>query len=108
MTELMRNMGYRDFKTMDGSPSRWSMQGRLIKAGSENPYNLQIFLNITSVDKVFVQVEIVRAPNQPQILVKRNLTAQEALELVRTLPYFPNEEPREGANIEGNNMGEDN
>jgi hypothetical protein len=92
MTELIRNLGYKDFKTIDANPSRWAMQGTLVKAGTDNPYNMQVFLNISGSDKVFVQVEIVHAPDKPQMLVKRNLTAIEALDLVRKLPYFPNEE----------------
>ena len=38
MTELMRVLVFHDFKTMDADPTRWAMQGGLIKAGQLNPH----------------------------------------------------------------------
>jgi hypothetical protein len=92
ITELIRAMGYREFKTVDANPSRWAMQGILVQAGTSNTYKMQVFLNIGGANNVYVQVEIVRLGDQPQTLVKGNFNATQALELVNKLPYFPHPE----------------
>lgn len=89
ITELLRNLVYRDFKTIETNPNRWSLQANLVKLGTGNPHRFQVFVNISSVDNVFVQVEIVRQPDRPIILQKGNYKALEVLEMVRNLPYFP-------------------
>ena len=91
MTELIREIGYRDFKTVDANPSRWAMQGTLVQAGI-NTYKMQVFLNITGASNVYVQVEIVRTGDQPQTLVKGNFDATQTLNLINKLPYFPRPE----------------
>ena len=95
VSELMRALVYRDFKTMNASPSRWSMQGTLVQADTNNTYKMQVFLNITGSDNVYVQVEIVHVGSQPQTLVKGNFNATQALELINKLPYFPRSEATE-------------
>ncbi|BAZ06652.1 hypothetical protein [Calothrix sp. NIES-3974] len=89
ITELLRHLVYRNFKTIETNPNRWSLQENLVKLGTGNPHRFQVFVNISSVDNVFVQVEIVRQPDRPIILQKGNYKALEALEMVRNLPYFP-------------------
>lgn len=89
ITELLRHLVYRNFKTIETNPNRWSLQENLVKLGTGNPHRFQVFVNISSVDNVFVQVEIVRQPDRPIILQKGNYKALEVLEMVRNLPYFP-------------------
>ncbi len=89
MTELMRVLVFHDFKTMDADPTRWSMQGGLIKTGQQNPHKIQAFVNIGGSNNIFVQIEIICIPENPTILVKGNFKAKEVLEMVRNLPYFP-------------------
>lgn len=89
MTELMRVMVFHDFKTMDADPTRWAMQGGLIKTGQRNPHKIQAFVNIGASDNIFVQIEIIRIPENPMILVKGNFKTTEVLEMIRNLPYFP-------------------
>ena len=98
VTELMRAIVYREFKTMDANPSRWAMQGTLVQAGTSDTYKMQVFLNVTGANNVYVQVEIVHAGSQPQTLVKGNFNATQALELVNKLPYFPRYEGMEAEN----------
>ncbi|MEB3182338.1 MAG: hypothetical protein VKL59_25370 [Nostocaceae cyanobacterium] len=98
MTELIRNLGYREFKTIDAAPSRWSMQGILVQAGTDKPYKMQAFVNIGGFDNIFIQVEIIRASAQPIILVNRKFNGLEALELIQKLPYFPRYEGMEAEN----------
>jgi hypothetical protein len=90
MTELIRNLGYHEFKTIEANPNRWSMQANLIKLGTANPHKIQIFINISGVDNVYTQVEVVRQPDRPIVLQKGNFKAIEVLEMLRNLPYFPN------------------
>ncbi|MDY6898586.1 MAG: hypothetical protein SWZ49_10995 [Cyanobacteriota bacterium] len=89
MTELMRVLAFHDFKTMDADPTRWSMQGNLIKSGQRNSHKIQAFVNISESDNAFVQFEIVSIPEKPQILVQGNFKTTEVLEMIRNLPYFP-------------------
>ena len=91
MTELIRNLGYHNFKTRNGDPNRWAMQGILIKAGKDNPYKMQVFLNIHEPNAVYVQAEIVRVPEKPIILIEGNFKPTEVLDMIRKLPYFPEE-----------------
>ena len=89
MTELMRVLVFHDFKTMDADPSRWAMQGGLIKLGQLNPHKIQAFVNIGRSNNIFVQIEIICIPENPMVLVKGNFQAKEVLEMIRNLPYFP-------------------
>lgn len=89
MTELMRALVHHDFKSMDANPVRWAMQGNLVKTGQQNPHKIQVFLNIRGASNVFIQVEIVRIPENPIILLQGNFPAKAALEMIRNLPYFP-------------------
>ncbi|MGB6295422.1 MAG: hypothetical protein WBF90_04455 [Rivularia sp. (in: cyanobacteria)] len=89
MTELMRVLVFHDFKTMDADPTRWAMQGGLIKIGQRNPHKIQAFVNISESDNAFVQFEIVSIPEKPKILVQGNFKTTEVLEMIRNLPYFP-------------------
>lgn len=90
MTELIRFLvGHPEFHTMNADPSRWAMQGILVQTGTDNPYKMQTFINIGGYDRVFVQIELVHAPDKPQTLVKKNFNAKETLDMVRRLPYFP-------------------
>lgn len=89
MTELMRVLVFHDFKTMDADPTRWAMQGGLIKAGKQNPHKIQAFVNIGESNNIFVQIEIICIPENPTILVKGNFKTTEVLEMIRNLPYFP-------------------
>lgn len=97
MTELIRSMSYREFKTIDANPSRWAMQGTLVQIGTST-HKMQVFLNITGANSVYVQVEIVRPDDQAQILVKGSFNATQALELINKLPYFPRYEGLEAGN----------
>lgn len=90
MTELIRNLGYRTFKTIEGNPNRWAMQADLVKSGTGNPYRIQIFVNINEIDNVYLQVEIVHKPEKTIVLQKGNFKALEVLNVLRSLPYFPN------------------
>lgn len=92
MTELIRTICYRDFKTMDANPNRWALQETLVQADATNTYKMQVFLNITGASNVYVQVEIVRVGDQPQTLVKGNFNAAQTLNLINKLPYFPHYE----------------
>ncbi len=95
MTELMRNLGYHEFKTIEANPNRWAMQANLIKLNTANTYKIQFFINISGVDNVYVQAEIVRPPDRPTVLQKGNFKAIEVLEMLRNLPYFPNPQATE-------------
>jgi hypothetical protein len=90
MTELIRNLGYHEFKTREANPNLWVMQANLIKLSAANPYRIQVFINISGVDNVYVQAEIVRLPDKPTILQKGSFKSIEVLEMLRNLPYFPN------------------
>ena len=92
MTELIRAMTNRQFNTLDSDPNRWSMQGSLVKADATNSYKIQVFINIAGANNVYVQVEIIRLGNQPQILIKGDFNVTQAFDLVNKLPYFPNYE----------------
>jgi hypothetical protein len=92
VTELIRAMGYREFKTVDANTSRWAMQATLLQVDTSNTYKMQVFLNINGANNVYVQVEIVRLGDQPQILLKGNFNTTQALELINKLPYFPHSE----------------
>jgi hypothetical protein len=94
LTELIRSMSYREFKTIDAKPSRWAMQGTLVQVGTST-HKIQVFLNITGTNNVYVQAEIVRPDDQAQVLVKGNFNVTQALELVNKLPYFPRYEGME-------------
>ncbi|PAX47620.1 hypothetical protein [Brunnivagina elsteri] len=95
MTELIRNLGYHEFKTIEANPNRWAMQANLVKLSAANTHKIQIFINIITVDNIYVQVEIVRQPDKPIILQKGNFKTIEVLDMLRSLPYFPNPQAME-------------
>ncbi len=90
MTELIRFLvAHPEFHTMNADPSRWAMQGTLVQTGTGNPYKMQTFINISGYERVFVQIEMIHTPDEPQTLLSKNFNAREALDIVRKLPYFP-------------------
>lgn len=91
MTELITVIANRQFKTIDADPNRWSMQGGLVQSDS-NTYKMQVFLNITGANDVYLQVEIIGLGDQPQILVEGSFNVTKAIEMVNKLPYFPHYE----------------